>query len=263
MPLTPEEIAAEIAAKGAAGDEVLVVMAKGLADATASISSFAKMLLNMNKGKPADSDDDDEPAEPAAGGKGKDDDDDKGDDAPGYQDMQLAEGGGVVGADGQPRSLLDVSKFVFETGAQIASLAKAVQGLAKENTELKGMIARTIEGQNTLGKMVADSAAAQLGTIAPLVKAVGDAREALLNLPAPGITPTRFSQRRTTPDVVLLGGTKRAEVQTLAKALRTSVIDPSMKAMFEQTRRFAADETKHLQVRAKVEAIAAEFTPAS
>lgn len=257
--MTPEQIAAQINARGSTGDEALAVMAKGLVDGMNAVKEMGLTLaamVQLNKGKGGDND---EPAEGSEGGDGAGGDGDEGGDAPGYEDMQLS-----VQPPAGVDNVLDVTAFVFKTAAAIESLTKSVKATRAENAELKQMLAKSLKAQETLGELLVKSTQATIDLVAPLAKGISDTHESLMQIPAAGITPARFPGRAPAPaDVVLIGGTKRSEAQALAKGLRTGVIDPAAKVLFEKTRKFAADEAQHQAIRTQLDTIGAEFAPAT
>jgi hypothetical protein len=253
-------IADEIAARGAAGDPVSLVLAKGLTDGLGKLTDLALLLGNLAKGgkgkKPpaAKDDDDDDDGDGDEGGEGN---------APGYQDMNMGRSAPIVPpVPATPAqtgdAVLDVTQFVFDTGERMARLEKAVADGAKREALLIDLVKGQQAQLETLGQMVQVSTEATMATLAPLAKAVSDQRETLLNIPAPGITPKRMPPPKpAAPDAAFIGGTKRTELQALSKAMSTGVIDGLVKQTFLNTRRFHPDDARNAEIRSRVESCAA------
>lgn len=255
-----EQLAKEIAEKGAAGDPVTVLLAKGMSDAVGHLARLADLALG--KGKPKDGDGD---GKVTGGGDGKDNDpagggDGDGDDAPGYEDMNLGAPGNLprpgANASGSGDPVLDVTKFVFDTGAAIQAQGKQIGQLVALAKAQAAHIKAQDEQIANLGKMLQASTEATTSILGPLAKAVAEQRSAALDIPAGALTPRARAARAAPPDAAPIGGSALIETRTLAKALNTGKISSAAKQAFYRTRRFSENETEHAQIRASLEEIA-------
>lgn len=274
---TLETLAKEIATKGGEHDRVTQLLAKGMNDAFGQMAKIAEDSLALLKGRAAPAAPKEEPASEGSDnaegkGEGEDEDDkgEEGEDAPGYQDMQLAVPDGALDL-ADPTKALDVTKFIFDTGACVRDIARASNAQAAviitfgermEKAVAKieaqdSLIATLIDQNIALGKLVADSNGASASILGPLAKAVADTRELLQNIPGPGITPLRFPRKEVpAPDAAYIGGTRERELQVLAKAERLEKIDTDQLNYFKRTRRFSALDAEHAQIRATLDALA-------
>lgn len=268
------EIAKNIGESGAAGDGLMVLLVKGMTDAQGHLADIATRAIDMakgKKGKPACDDDDSDDDDSDEGDSGGDGADKK----PGYEDMQLAVPGAVVlpagapagdGFGGAPPSgvtHIDVTAYIFETGDQIRTLAKASQAQGARIEQLVESNRLLTEQNASLAKMVEASTAATTGILAPLAKAVVETRNGLLNSAAPGITPVAFPITRVTiaeaAPVDHIGGSARREQQVLAKAMSNGLIDITAKERFRRERKFSADPATHTDLSAKVDELVKEL----
>src|SRR5262249_21224901 len=146
-----------------------------------------------------------------------------------------------------PTGVLDVTEFVLNVDKQIKELAKA-----REDDH--ALIVQLAKQNKILGEMVQAGATANAALLAPLAKAIADQRIESLRTPAAPITPvgrargllgagTKAAERHAVAvdDAKLIGGNSRLEMQALAKALRTGVIDHQAKQTFATTRKFCED----------------------
>lgn len=275
--LALDQLAREVAAKGAAGDPITMVLAKGMSDGLAKLTELSTMLAELAKGKAKASDDDEEPdgdeGDPDEGGGdggGKDD-------APGYEDMDKGKGtdlglvtppatGSAAPVDpAKPPTVLDVTNYMFETGNAVRRLEKAAQdGIARETQMLAliksqgELIERQQQQISQLGQMIEAASVATMSTLVPLAKAVSETRAVALDIPAPSRTPTRFPAKPpNAPDAAFLGGDKGAEARLLMKAVNRSVLSSELLQQFKATRRFYADDSQNAAKRAEIEALGA------
>lgn len=241
-----QDLAKEIAEKGAAGDPVTVLLAKGMSDAVGKLGELAAMALGKGKTPPKDGDGD---GKVDSDGDGADDDPAGGDDAPGYEDMNL-------GAPATPTgdSVLDVTAFVFKTGATVEALAKSDVEKGKQIGELITLVKAQAGQIETLGKMLATATDATTAILVPLAKALVEQRAIELDTPAPALTPRRLAPAKpTTADAAFIGGNKLVETRTLAKALTAGLISTEAKQAFFRTRRFSDQDGENATTRAKLE----------
>jgi hypothetical protein len=244
-----EKIAKEIAADGAANDNALSLLSKGISD------GFTK-LAELIKGK-AKMDEDEEGDEKEEGGD--DDTDEKeegGGDEPGYQDMDKA----APAAD--DTQTFDVTSFLLSTTADIALLRKASAAKDRQIDLLSKKIDRLSEQNSQLAGMIITAAEGNAAMLGPLAKAMADTRTALLNAPAAPITPSRFTNANRPPPALIaaqsayIGGSHDSERVALAKALHEGVIDAHANDSWRKMRIFSTDAEHDAEMRAKVAALA-------